>query len=410
VIVDDHTIKKTHSKFFAALQSRGHELTFLRASDKDAAIEKYGEYLYDNIVLFAPTTDTFGGSLTSQGIVQFIDAGHNVFVAGAPEVSDPTREVGVECGVEFDEDKAVVLDHAHYDDKDDSDHTLVHATSFVKSDVILGSAKIAPVLFRGVGVAVIDRNPLVTKVLSGSSSSYTYNPDVPVKDNPVAMGHNTVLVAALQARNNARVVIAGSLEMFSDEFFGYDVRSKGKVLAARSGNEVFATELAKWVFQERGLLRASNVHYAVKGTSGNDKPSSVRVKDTLVYSVDIHEWDGAEWRPYKANDVQLEFVMLDPYERVTLTHNNKGTFSVELTAPDVYGVFQFVLKYSRVGYSTIDERNQVSVLPVKHNEFERFIPAAYPYYASAISMMIVFFLFGLVFLHHVPTSAKAKSE
>ena len=36
---------------------------------------------------------------------------------------------------------------------------------------------------------------------------------------PHAVGKSTVLIAALQARNNARVVFSGSLDFFSDKFF-----------------------------------------------------------------------------------------------------------------------------------------------------------------------------------------------
>lgn len=36
---------------------------------------------------------------------------------------------------------------------------------------------------------------------------------------PHAVGKNTLLIAALQARNNARVVFSGSLYFFSDEAF-----------------------------------------------------------------------------------------------------------------------------------------------------------------------------------------------
>ena len=35
------------------------------------------------------------------------------------------------------------------------------------------------------------------------------------------------------------------------------------------------------------------------------------------------------WVPYHANDVQLEFVMLDPYVRKTMSHNEKGTFTCQ---------------------------------------------------------------------------------
>jgi oligosaccharyltransferase complex subunit beta len=42
---------------------------------------------------------------------------------------------------------------------------------------------------------------------------------------PHAVGTNTLLIAALQARNNARVMFFGSLEFFSDEFFSSGVHN-----------------------------------------------------------------------------------------------------------------------------------------------------------------------------------------
>lgn len=40
----------------------------------------------------------------------------------------------------------------------------------------------------------------------------------------MAVGTNTLLIAALQARNNARVVFVGSLDFFSDQFFQASVQ------------------------------------------------------------------------------------------------------------------------------------------------------------------------------------------
>lgn len=61
-------------------------------------------------------------------------------------------------------------------------------------------------------------NPLVLDIMHASSTAYSHNPDEEVTDYPHAVGKSTLLVAGLQARNNARVVIAGSLDMFSDEY------------------------------------------------------------------------------------------------------------------------------------------------------------------------------------------------
>jgi oligosaccharyltransferase complex subunit beta len=77
----------------------------------------------------------------------------------------------------------------------------------------------------------------------------------------------------------------------------------------------------------------------------------------------------------------------------------QGIFSAAFKVPDVYGIFKFVVNHYRIGYSYIDISEQVSVRPFKHNQFERFIVAAYPYYSSVFSMMAGFFVFGVLFLH-----------
>jgi oligosaccharyltransferase complex subunit beta len=91
--------------------------------------------------------------------------------------------------------------------------------------------------------------------------------------------------------------------------------------------------------------------------------------------------------------------MLDPYFRTTLAASN-GVYTAALQMPDIYGVFKFVVNYSRTGYTNLEVASQVNVHPFRHDEFERFILVAYPYYAAAFSIMVAFFVFGVVFLYH----------
>lgn len=92
--------------------------------------------------------------------------------------------------------------------------------------------------------------------------------------------------------------------------------------------------------------------------------------------------------------------MLDPYIRLSLSSSDSGRYSSEFTVPDVYGVYKFVIQYQRVGYSNLDVHHTVSVHPFRHDEYERFIGVAYPYYTAAFTIMAAFFLFGIVFLYH----------
>ena len=45
----------------------------------------------------------FGGGIKVSTITNFIDEGGNVLVAADSSIGDPIRELGSECGVEFDE-------------------------------------------------------------------------------------------------------------------------------------------------------------------------------------------------------------------------------------------------------------------------------------------------------------------
>ena len=106
-----------------------------------------------------------------------------------------------------------------------------------------------------------------------------------------------------------------------------------------------------------------------------------------------------KWVAYNGKDVQMEFVRIDPFVRLTLENKN-GHFEGKFKIPDVYGVYQFKVDYVRTGLTRLFSATQFSVRPLRHDQYERFINSAYPYYASAFSMMLGVTLFSAVFLHH----------
>lgn len=57
VLLDDSAIKSSHSLFFKSLQSRGFELEFKLADDPKVALQRYGKYLYNALILFCPTAE-----------------------------------------------------------------------------------------------------------------------------------------------------------------------------------------------------------------------------------------------------------------------------------------------------------------------------------------------------------------
>lgn len=409
VLLDNLAIKETHSMYFKALQERGYNLTFRNADDSSLTLLRFGEFVYQNLIIFAPSVEEFGGSLSLEAITDFIDGGGNVLIAANTDVSDLIRDIASECGFEVDEEQASVIDHLNYDVADSGKHTLIVADpkDIIHAPTIVKNKNVSPILYRGVGLIADTENPLVMEILRASSSAYSYKPDEKITEYPHAVGKNTLLIAALQARNNARVVFSGSLDFFSDEFFTSPVQNvrEGKRYE-KSGNEALANDLSQWVFKENGVLRVGTVaHHRVGETNA---PVAYTIGDDVVYTITIEKLQDGKWFPFDANDVQLEFVRIDPFVRTTLTPKN-GKYESRFKIPDVYGVYQFKVNYKRIGYTYLYSATQVSVRPLQHTQYERFISSAYPYYAGAFSMMFGVFVFSFIFLHHQDTT-KHKSD
>jgi len=401
VLLDSLHLRNTHSQFFQSLEGL-YSLEYREASHPKLELSKYGEYLYDILVIFAPAAEEFGGKITLDAILNFVDDGHSMLIAGGHELSDFNREIAKECGVEFEDEGSFVVDHFNFDKSDfDGDHTLLVANNFLPNATIITGTPTAPVLFRGIGHTLEKGNHLLLPILRASPNAYTAADQSDLAST--GKGQDLLLISALQARNNARVTFSGSLEFFSDKFFQSGVQTYslyGKAKAyEKSGNEELSRNLVLWTFGKRGVLRSSNVRHHRVGES-SPRPFYT-IKEDIEYLVDVEEWDGQKWVPYNGKDIQLEFVMLDPYVRTFLQRDGKtATFKATFKIPDVYGIFTFRLGYSRLGYTTLTEIERVTVRPLRHDQYERFIVSAYPYYASSFSMLLGVFVFSFFFLYN----------
>lgn len=428
-----------HCHCFADL---GFQITLAQASDKTADVVHYGEWIYDNIVILAPRATHFG-ALSAHDLMYFLQQGGNVFVTGASVISDAVRDLALECGVDFDPNKSRVVDHFNHVPfltppsaqrvRPQNSASRILTNNRFPSTTISGNLSAASIVFQGIGASVNPDNILAFKALSAGLHAYSADPSTEPGTHPFGIGTDISLVTAVQARNNARATFLGSLWMLSNEAFEMHIDESESI---RSGNEEFATAILKWTFQKAGVLRAKNIYHAyASGTPPEHQvtepvrpelPKSMfpapeigrnslvyRVMEDVQYSVDLEEYVNDKWVPYvpAANDkVQLEFVMLDPYYRVNLETDEPGHFHTSFKIPDVHGIFKFRLHYRRPGLSVIDESTQVSVRPYRHNEYERFIPTAYPYYASTFFCMLAVAVFSVLFLHAKPTAPKVHAK
>lgn len=212
----------------------------------------------------------------------------------------------------------------------------------------------------------------------------------------------------MQTRNNARVVVSGSLELFSDDF-----RNEN------APNQIVTDSLLTWLTKRSGVLRVKSLRHGLLSNYNNQllnfeaeqEKATYTIGDELLVQAVVEELqpDG-KWTSYKGKDVQVELRRVDPYVRVTLQARADGRSSAQLQLPDVCGVYTLVLKHKRIGNTYLSTQQQFSVRPLEHTQYERFIASATPYYASAFSMMIGVFLFSIVFLYHRTPSTKQKTN
>lgn len=92
-------------------------------------------------------------------------------------------------------------------------------------------------------------------------------------------------------------------------------------------------------------------------------------------------------------------ILMSPYVRKNLVYNPKTEkYQTQFRVPDKYGVFKFEVEFRRPGLNVVHFADEVVVRPIRLNEYERFIPAAHPYYLATGTMMLGFVLFVVLFI------------
>ncbi|KAI8076366.1 Dolichyl-diphosphooligosaccharide--protein glycosyltransferase subunit WBP1 [Halteromyces radiatus] len=405
VLLDDLENQSSYSRFWKSLQDRKYQLDFKKASDPTVTLHVFGESSYNHIIHFAPRTNELAQhtGLNNVALINFVKQGGNLLVAVDEQASSTVRDLANEFDIEFDPKGTRVLDK---DAQDKHDNIVVTEQIIAPTPIIDTSIISSGLLYRGIGL-LPGKLPLLNRILTSEKNAVSgevYNE----KD------HNKVdLIAAMQTRQSSRVTFSGSLDFFSDEFWTGDV--KGFESAKLQGNEGFIKELTKWTFQEKGVLKV--VDHRHHKENSTEQLEWYRIKDNIVYVLEVAEYKDDHWVPFHSDDIQLEVIMLDPYIRTTLkdetpatTQHHYGRFISHLTLPDVYGVFTFKVNYKRPGWTYLLAEDVVAIRPFRHNEYPRFLVAAYPYYTSVGSMIIGFLVFSTVWLATWGSRSSSSSD
>ena len=172
-------------------------------------------------------------------MIEFIDQGGNVLLVGDSKISEQQRDFAYEFAVDFDRNK--VQDYFNHGPADS-----IFSDNLVAPKSVISSLK-GPILYDGIAHTITGKNPLGINVLAASDSAFnSQDPKLPI-------GASLSLVSALQALNNARVVFAGSVLMFSNQYLQASVDYNG--VKSKTGNKDFVRQISEWVFQEKSVLK-----------------------------------------------------------------------------------------------------------------------------------------------------------
>jgi oligosaccharyltransferase complex subunit beta len=354
-----------------------------------------------------------------------VDAGKSLILAVPPGPAGPGRAVAAGLGVDPEPPGASVADAVRHAAGADPGSVLA---PIVGPAVIVGEgtagppARPRPAVLRGAGFTVspsaVGVWPLVVAPVTGfSTAPPPTNPATPAPAGPAL-----ILAAAVQTRGRpgGRALVVGSEDLFDAELGapGLTVNPSDGGQAMAPANGPLASAAAAWALGDAGRLRASPLrHRLAPGTPAANAASPhphrsgdapYRIGDAIQVALDIEKAVVSKsgqvaWVPHDARDVQAEYTMLDPHVRKTLTPPGapnapsedggfigNATFSAIIDAPDVYGAFKLTLEYARPGWSFLSESTPAPLRPFRHDEFDRFLPSAYPYYTAALSTMVAF--------------------
>ena len=236
VLLDDWLNVETNSLFWKQITDMGYDIDFKMANDKDIKLTNFGEYLYDNIIFFAPTfSDSKKNEINIQNLLKFIDDGHDLMIFGSSDSSKFMRELVNEFGVDYDDYDSELKDslYLHQDSgiKGLNKQLLnLYDEEIIISKNIIGISSIfnkpnGYILYKGIGMDLDPQNKYIFPILSGDKNSYSVSKST---GEVYSNGEHIKLVNGYQARNNRRIVLLGSTDICSDKFYYLSMTEENK--------------------------------------------------------------------------------------------------------------------------------------------------------------------------------------
>ncbi|VEU21125.1 DEKNAAC102085 [Brettanomyces naardenensis] len=397
ILYDDsieENFASSYSTFLELVQLNGldYDLKAVSPSLDVQLFDKLDARLFDNVIIFPAKTRELARSISVTTLEKFSEKGGNLLiVSGNKGTQTDVAAFLNQLGIFPSPKNYKFIDYHSQGSSDQSLVDLVEKPVFLNDKVVPDSIKLDQISYKDGSVAILGNNEYLIPILKASDTSFTYDTDRGLisSESTWHSGSQGFLISGYQARNNARTLWIGSESVLDNEGINQDL----------------ADSLLKWTFQINGVIRSDFfTHFKAdqEGKKVQDQ-GEYKIKDFCKFEIGISEWNGHSWEPYNSSDVQLEFIMLDPYYRLTLPFEevrDSAVYGTVFEIPDQHGMFTFKVDYKRSGLSFVEESTVVPVRHLANDEYPRSweITNSWVYMASIGAVIVAWLLFVLFYI------------
>lgn len=350
-----------------------------------------GNILYKNLLILPNKAKKLASNIDQDTLISFANNGGNVVI-----VSDDSG-TQLDCTL-FLNQLGIYPSPKGYKYTDfhaDSSDIIAKPTDFINKYVI--SNEETEVALENPAIALISNSEYLVPLLQTSRTSLSTTSEDVLSDATVwHTGKQGYAAVSFQGLNNGRITWIGSASPFKDASF----------------NREFVNDIIQWTFQLKSVIKATFFEHKRVNDAGEELPfvdedDYYKVKDYAHYTIGLSQYDlvSDSWIPFHADDnVQLEFVMLDPYQRLNLDHtsdtNTEGIYTKQFQIPDQHGMFTFKVDYKRPGLSYVTVEDVVPVRHLANDEYARSweITNSYVYMAGYFVVVVAWLMFITFFM------------
>lgn len=417
---ENELFKNNFKKFMLLLESNGYNYTLYdiqssnNGNSNDIQLTKVDNSLYDNVIIFPISKASLkkGSSasknkslLSSKNLLSFFNNYNgNLMIITSPHINNVDSLINLlnEFGIFPSPKNQIVKDL--FQNKDtllvSSSNLLNKYVYNVDNDTVyfnLGESSIAR----------LDNREQLVPILKSSKTSFIETTQ-DKNFEPWVTGSQGYLITGFQgANNNARLAWVGSTNLIDE--FAHDI------------NKNLIENLVNWNFNAKSVIKTLKSRHYHADTKLTYDELNYKINDVIRYEVDITEWDGSQWIPFTAEDIQFELRQVDPYYRINLTRvlddeTNNNTFARYTTnnfkLPNRHGMFKFLIEYKRNGLSTIKDEDIKAIRHLAYDEYPRSweITNSWVYLAANIVVISSFITFVILFLTNTNVTIVKKNN